>query len=91
MNDDDNFSLVRGSVYRFTSAGAGELAVVTEGVFLGYVPFGDESAVSVRISEGELAGRIRLIPCNTIFFVDVIKQEREEKKKPKEEKVNFYS
>ncbi|MEM3851690.1 MAG: hypothetical protein QXP70_01680 [Methanomassiliicoccales archaeon] len=90
MNDEENYSLVKGSVYRITSAGSGEATVVTVGTFLGYLPLGDESAIALRIEEGENAGTVRLIPCNSIFFLDVIKQEREEKTPKKKEEIKFY-
>jgi hypothetical protein len=90
-NDDgENFSLVKGSVYRIVSAAGSDKEFETEGVFLGYVPFGDESAISVRISGGADKGTIRLLPCNSVFYVDIVRQEKEEKKEKKEVKPAFY-
>jgi|GEM_PF-1262487 hypothetical protein len=90
MNE-ENYTLVRGSIYSVKSAGSNESVVVTEGEFLGYLPFGDESAVALRITSGDAKGTVRIIPCNSIYYVDVVKQEREkEKVKQKEEEVKFY-
>lgn len=84
---DENYSLVKGSIYRIMSAGSGETAVTTEGEFLGYVPFGDESAVVIRMTSRD---SIRIIPCNTVFYVDVVRQEKEKKKTEVKEEIKFY-
>lgn len=91
MSNDENYSLVKGSVYRVTSAGSAESAIETEGEFIGYQQFGDESAIAVRISTGKEAGKVRIVPCSAVLYVDVIKQVKEPKQtNPKGEKVEFY-
>lgn len=86
----ETYSLINGSVYRIVSAGNSDAQIETEGAFLGYVPFGDESALSVRLTAGEQKGTVRIIPCNSVFYIDVIKQEKNDRKDPKEEKPAFY-
>ncbi len=91
MIEEDNYSLVKGSVYRVKSAGPAESTVDTEGVFLGYQQFGEESAIAIRIVGEGKEGAVRIIPCSAVLYVDVIKQEKEAKKqKTKSEKVEFY-
>ncbi len=91
MNEDENYSLVKGSVYRVSSAGPADATVETEGVFLGYQQFGEESALAIRMTGKGKTEPVRIIPCSAVLYVDVIKQEKEAKKqKAKPEKVEFY-
>ncbi len=84
------YSLVKGSVYKIVSAGNSDTQFETEGAFLGYVPFGDESALSVRLTAGEQKGTVRIVPCNSVFYIDVVRQEKDSGKDTKEEKPAFY-
>ena len=72
------------------SAGESESRFETEGTFLGYVQFGDESALSVRLTAGEQKDTVRIIPCNSVFYIDVVKQVKENRKETKAEKPAFY-
>lgn len=82
---------MKGSIYRVRSAGSTDVMVETEGEFLGYQQFGDESGLAIRTIDGENKGAVRIIPCSAVLYVDVIKQEKEAKKlKSKNEKVEFY-
>ncbi|MBX8636306.1 MAG: hypothetical protein KIS30_00790 [Thermoplasmata archaeon] len=86
----ETYSLIKGSVYKIVSAGSSDAQFETEGTFLGYVPFGDESALSVRLTAGEQKGTVRIVPCNSVFYIDVLKQEKDNRKDSKEEKPAFY-
>ncbi|MBX8632487.1 MAG: hypothetical protein KIY12_10235 [Thermoplasmata archaeon] len=88
--ENESFSLVRGSEYRIVSAAGSDSQFETQGKFLGYVPFGDESALAVRISEGKDKGTVRIVPCNTVFYVDIIRQEKEKREEKTEVKPAFY-
>lgn len=91
MTEEENYSLVKGSIYKVRSAGSTDAMVETEGEFLGYQQFGDESALAIKSLESENKGAVRIIPCSAVLYVDVIKQEKESKKvKSKNEKVEFY-
>ncbi len=91
MSDDVNYTLVRGSIYRVISAGSTEQAIETEGEFLGYQQFGEESALAIRTDKNGKTGNVRIIPCSAVLYVDVIKQEKEVRKvRAREEKVEFY-
>jgi len=86
----ETYSLVSGSVYRIVSAGESESQFETEGIFLGYIQFGDESALSIRLTAGEQKDTVRIIPCNSVFYIDVVKQVKENRKETKVEKPAFY-
>lgn len=91
MNSEDSYSLVKGSMYRVTSAGTADHRVVTEGEFVGYQQFGDETAMALRMSAGEMKGSVRIIPCSAVLYVDVLRQEKEPgRPKDKSEKMEFY-
>ncbi len=91
MSTEDNYSLVKGSVYRVRSAGAGDQGIETEGEFLGYQQFGEETSLSIRIAGKEGPGSVRIIPCSAVLYVDVIRQAPQEKSNnSRKEKVEFY-
>ena len=53
------------------------------GTFCGFVPVGEDTSLCLILDEkhGELSGKIRLIPTNTILAIDIIETGKEEKKK----------
>jgi hypothetical protein len=90
--NEEVIGLTKGSKYRITSKGSGEMPMTTVGVFKGYTAFGHDSALSMQLdpeNEGE-SGKVRLIPCLTVLAIDIITFKPEEKVEEKEEvKVYF--
>ena len=79
--------LSKGSRYRITSKGSGDMPLVTVGLFKGYTAFGHDSALSMQLDPEKEGGpgMVRLIPCLTVLVVDVISFKPEEKPEEKEE------
>ncbi len=76
-------SLTPGSRVLVRSAGSHDEALVSTGVFRGLVSVGGDNSLAVELEgkEKEEKGRIRLIPLNAVFAVDVL-----EAAKPEEER-----
>ena len=73
-------TLTVGSKVRVRSAGSQEEALVSTGTFRGLVSVGGDNSLAIELDEGEEKGRIRLIPTNALFAVDIL-----EAAKPAEE------
>lgn len=73
-------ALTVGSKVRVRSAGSQEEALVSNGTFRGLVSVGGDNSLAIELDDGEEKGRIRLIPTNALFAVDIL-----EAAKPAEE------
>lgn len=75
--------LTKGSKYRIVHASSAEENISTEGILEGFVTMGEEPALLMKIA-GEEKERLRIIPFNTVLYIDVLEQsedgEREEKR-----------
>ena len=74
--------LTVGSKVRVRSAGNQEEALISTGVFRGLVSVGGDNSLAIELDDSvkEEKGRIRLIPTNALFALDVL-----EAAKPAEE------
>ncbi len=75
--------LTEGSVYKITSLGGKDKAIVTEGIFKGFISIGvDETGLLMELnrSHGDMAGKIRIIPLHVILIIDIVDVKENEKK-----------
>jgi hypothetical protein len=75
--------LTKGSRYRVLSKGESTAAILSEGEFLGYVQFGQDSGLLLDLDPKEDRARLRIIPMANILYIDILvtKEEEEGKKK----------
>ncbi|HEV8594847.1 MAG TPA: hypothetical protein VGR51_04885 [Thermoplasmata archaeon] len=83
--------LTKGSRYRVASIETREKPMVSHGVFRGYAAIGPDDAMCMELdaSHGELAGKIRVIPCHMVISIDVVEQIEEKKGKADEPKTMY--
>ena len=77
--------LTKGSHYRVVSKADQSSSITSEGEFLGYLQFGQDSGIMIQLESKDksLNGTIRIIPSLVVLYIDVlsIKEEEEIKKK----------
>jgi hypothetical protein len=76
-------ALTPGSRVRVRSAGPDDTAILSTGTFRGLVSIGGDNILAIELdgTEGEEAGRIRLVPIPALLAIDIV-----EVAKPEEEK-----
>ncbi|MCG7844923.1 MAG: hypothetical protein MIO90_05785 [Methanomassiliicoccales archaeon] len=78
--------LTRGSRYRLTIALGGGGTLEVQGEFVGYLQYGTDMALSMRIEDGT----IRVVPSRSVLFLDILDSKDEEKEdRAKESEVYF--
>ena len=88
MIEEDKYpsKLTKGSKYRIISRGGKDEQFDSVGEFMGYVQFGQDSGVCLKLqSEDEkLDGVLRIIPAMSVLIIDVLSYKHEEdlKKEP---------
>ncbi len=81
--------LTKGSKYRIVSASSTEENVISEGTLQGFLTMGEEPAILLNLGT-EKSEKLRVIPVNTILYIDVIEQ-REEKEEQVKGDLNYIS
>lgn len=78
--------LTRGSHYRLTLALGGGGTIEVHGEFVGYLQYGSDMALTMRIEGGAL----RVVPSRSVLFLDILDAKEEEKEeRAKESEVYF--
>ena len=69
-----SLALTVGSKVRVRSAGSQDEALISTGLFRGLVSVGGDNSLAIELDDTvkEEKGRIRLIPTNALFAVDVL-------------------
>ena len=85
--------LTKGSKYRIVSRGGKDDQFVSTGEFMGYVQFGQDSGVCIRLEseDKELEGVLRIIPSMSVLIIDVLDYKHEEDRLKKEPDSIFYN
>ncbi|MGI0071821.1 MAG: hypothetical protein ACRECT_07165 [Thermoplasmata archaeon] len=79
-------ALTPGSRVRVRSAGPDDTAIVSTGTFRGLVSIGGDNILAIELdgSDGEEAGRVRLVPIPALLAIDIIEVARAEEEKRSE-------
>ena len=85
--------LTKGSKYRIVSRGGKDEQFVSVGEFMGYVQFGQDSGVCVKLQSEDknLDGVLRIIPTMSVLVIDVLDYKHEEDRLKKEPDSIFYN
>lgn len=76
--------LTKGSRYKVMSKSDNSSPLTSQGEFLGYIQFGQDSGLLLRLdSQGE-EGRMRIIPSSNVIYLDILETKEEEETKKKE-------
>lgn len=78
--------LTKGSKYRVLSKGDSNTNVLSMGEFQGYLQFGQDSGLCLRLEsdDAQLNGTLRIIPAMSVLYIDIIKVNEEEETKKKD-------
>lgn len=84
-------AFTRASRYRIMSKGPKDEFLITVGRFVGYRAFGNGNAVAIEIdSDGEEnTGRLRIIPLQAIFAIDVLESREEQEEESEATQIYF--
>lgn len=77
--------LTKGSRYRLVLSVGGESTLEVLGEFVGYLQYGSDMALTVRLEEGGL----RVIPSRSVVYLDILDSKEEKDERPKENGVYF--
>jgi hypothetical protein len=85
--------LTKGSTYRIISRGGKDEQFTSIGEFMGYVQFGQDSGVCIKLrsEDKDLDGVLRIIPSMSVYIIDVLDYKHEEDRLKKEPDSIFYN
>jgi hypothetical protein len=85
--------LTKGSKYRIISRGGKDEQFNSTGEFMGYVQFGQDSGVCIKLQsdDSDLNGVLRIIPSMSVLVIDVLDYKHEEDRLKKEPDSIFYN
>lgn len=77
--------LTKGSHYRLTVPLGGGGVQTMEGEFVGYLQYGSDVALTMRMEDGAL----RIVPSRSVLYLDILSSKEEKDERPKENGVYF--
>ncbi len=77
--------LTKGSRYHLVIGTGGGSTMEMEGEFVGYMQYGSDVALTMRLDSGSL----RVVPSRSIIYLDIIDSKEEKDERPKENGVYF--
>ncbi|MEW5760125.1 MAG: hypothetical protein AB1779_05110 [Candidatus Thermoplasmatota archaeon] len=92
MGKEKTMNLTIGSKYRITSLGTKEEALISIGLFKGYIVFGNMDGLCLELAEGEkeYIGKIRIIPSHMVLAIDIIEAVEQKTKEEEETSARYY-
>ena len=70
--------LTLGSRYRIRSLASREAILETVGIFRGVVGVGSIDAIAMEVAEGDMKGKLRVIPTHMVVAIDILEAARKE-------------
>ena len=70
--------LTLGSTYRIRSLASREAILETVGTFRGVVGLGSIDAIAMEVAEGDMKGKLRIIPTHMVVAVDILEAVKKE-------------
>jgi len=92
MSDKPEVELTQGSEYKIYSLGARDRMVESTGIFEGYMTIGvEEVGLLMRLndSEGDMAGKIRIVPLHAVLAIDILQAKPNSAKKDEGEMPHY--
>jgi len=75
---DERVDLTLGSKYKIRSLASREAVLETSGTFRGVVSVGTIDGLAMEIGEGELKGKMRVIPTHMVLAIDILEAAKKE-------------
>ena len=70
--------LTLGSKYRIRSLASREAILETVGTFRGVVGVGSIDAIAMEVAEGDMKGKLRVIPTHMVVAIDILEAAKKE-------------
>lgn len=86
---DPQVHLTLGSRYRIRSLASREAIVETVGTFRGVVGVGSIDAIAMEVAEGEMKGKLRVIPTHMVVCIDILEAARKEEESGDETAMHY--
>lgn len=77
--------LTKGSRYHLVVGTGGGSTLDMEGEFVGYLQYGSDVALTMRLDSGSL----RVVPSRSVIYLDILDSKEERDERPKETGVYF--
>jgi hypothetical protein len=77
--------LTKGSRYHLFIGTGGGSTMDMEGEFVGYLQYGSDVALTIRLGSGSL----RVVPSRSVIYLDILDSKEEKDERPKENGVYF--
>ncbi len=77
--------LTKGSRYHLVIGTGGGSTLEMEGEFVGYLQYGSDVALTMRLASGSL----RVVPSRSVIYLDILDSKEEKDERPKETGVYF--
>ncbi|KAF5061172.1 hypothetical protein DSECCO2_317900 [anaerobic digester metagenome] len=77
--------LTKGSRYHLVIGTGGGSTLEMEGEFVGYLQYGSDVALTMRLASGSL----RVVPSRSVIYLDILDSKEEKDERPKENGVYF--
>ena len=77
--------LTKGSRYHLVIGTGGSSTLEMEGEFVGYLQYGSDVALTMRLASGSL----RVVPSRSVIYLDILDSKEEKDERPKENGVYF--
>lgn len=85
MDDKYPTKLTKGSRYHLVIGTGGGSTLDMEGEFVGYLQYGSDVALTMRLDSGSL----RVVPSRSVIYLDILDSKEERDERPKETGVYF--
>ncbi|HQN75684.1 MAG TPA: hypothetical protein PLQ92_02930 [Methanomassiliicoccales archaeon] len=85
MEDKFPSKLTKGSRYHLVIGTGGGSTLDVEGEFVGYLQYGSDVALTMRLESGAL----RVVPSRSVIYLDILDSKEEREERPKESGVYF--
>lgn len=86
---DTHVSLTLGSKYRIRSLASREAVLETSGTFKGVVSLGSIDAIAMELAEGDMKGKLRVIPTHMVLAIDILEAAKKEEETPDEGHMHY--
>ena len=75
---DPPVTLTLGSRYKVRSLASREATLETSGVFRGIVSVGTIDGIAMEVEEGDMKGKIRVLPTHMVLAIDIVEAAKKE-------------
>lgn len=87
--DEPHVQLTLNSKYKIRSLASREAVLETTGTFRGIVSIGTIDAIAMELSDGDMKGRMRVIPTHMVVAIDIVEAAKKEEESPEDADMHY--